>query len=177
MKVRSTLVTMVVLGGLALGGINQLGISRAEPVAAGAPASGRAPYRDPRLVVDKRVADLLARMSPAEKVAQLVAVNWDHTRVYDARTRQFSREAARKLMRHGIGEVKRPGDKHDPREATELANAIQKFLMEETRLGIPAIVHEEALHGFVAPGATSFPQAIALAATFDPDLVETIFTV
>ena len=177
MNVRPPLVSTLVLGGLVLGGVNQVGISRAEPVAAGTPASARAPYRDPKLVVDRRVADLLARMTPAEKVAQLGAVNWDHTRVYDARTRQFSRQAARKVMPNGIGEVTRPGDKHDPREATELANAIQKFLIDETRLGIPAIVHEEALHGFVAPGATSFPQAIALAATFDPDLIEEIFTV
>jgi len=123
------------------------------------------PYRDEKLVVDVRVADLLGRMTPVEQVAQLEAVNWENTRVYDSKTRLFSPVHARKLMPHGIGEVTRPGDKHDAREATELANAIQKFLVEETRLGIPAILHEEALHGFVGPGATSFPQAIALAAT------------
>ena len=134
-------------------------------------------YRDAKLKVDARVADLLARMTPAEKVAQLVAVNWDHTYVYDTKTRRFSSAQARRVMPHGIGEVTRPGDKHDAREATELANAIQKFLVEETRLGIPAILHEEALHGFVGSSATSFPQAIALAATFDPGLVEEIFTV
>ena len=134
-------------------------------------------YRDAKLKVDARVADLLARMTPAEKVAQLEAVNWDHTYVYDTKTRRFSSAQARRVMPHGIGEVTRPGDKHDAREATELANAIQKFLVEETRLGIPAILHEEALHGFVGSSATSFPQAIALAATFDPGLVEEIFTV
>ena len=135
------------------------------------------PYRDAKLAVDARVADLLGRMTPAEKVAQLEAVNWDHTYVYDTKTRLFSPAQARKVMPHGIGEVTRPGAKHDAREATELANAVQKFLVEETRLGIPAILHEEALHGFVGPGATSFPQAIALAASFDPSLAEEIFTV
>ena len=135
------------------------------------------PYRDAKLAVDARVADLLGRMTPAEKVAQLEAVNWDHTYVYDTKTRLFSPAQARKVMAQGIGEVTRPGDKHDARGATELANAIQKFLVEETRLGIPAILHEESLHGLVGPGATSFPQAIALAATFDPDLVESVFTV
>jgi beta-glucosidase len=135
------------------------------------------PYRDEKLVVDARVADLLGRMTPVEQVAQLEAVNWENTTVYDSKTRLFSPAQARKLMPHGIGEVTRPGDKHDAREATELANAIQKFLVEETRLGIPAILHEEALHGLVAPGATSFPQAIALAASFDPGLAEEIFTV
>jgi beta-glucosidase len=135
------------------------------------------PYRDPKLPVEARVADLLARMTPAEKVAQLEAVNWDHTFICDTKTRLFSPTRARKVMANGIGEVTRPGDQHDAREATELANALQKFLVEETRLGIPAILHEEALHGFVAPSATSFPQAIALAATFDPVLAEEIFAV
>jgi beta-glucosidase len=81
------------------------------------------------------------------------------------------------LLANGIGEITRPGDKHDAAGALDFANAIQHFLVEQTRLGIPAILHEEALHGLVAPGATSFPQAIALAATFDPPLLEDIFTV
>ena len=136
-----------------------------------------AAYRDPKLAVDARVADLLGRMTPDEKVAQLQSVNWDHTFIYDVKAKVFAPDRARKLMPHGMGQVTRPGDKHDPRQATELANALQKFLVEQTRLGIPAILHEEGLHGFVAPGATSFPQAIALAATFDPALAEDIFTV
>ncbi|HEX7506629.1 MAG TPA: glycoside hydrolase family 3 N-terminal domain-containing protein [Polyangia bacterium] len=141
------------------------------------PPAAPAPYRDPKLAVDGRVADLLGRMTPGEKVAQLQSVNWDHTYIYDVQAKVFSPEQARKLMPHGMGQVTRPGDKHDPRQATELANALQKFLLEQTRLGIPAILHEEGLHGFVAPGATSFPQASALAATFDPALAEEAFTV
>jgi len=136
-----------------------------------------APYRDPKAAVDARVADLLGRMSVDEKVAQLQSVNWEHTYIYDAKTKAFSGSQGRRLMPHGIGEITRPGDQHTPRQATEMANALQKFLVKETRLGIPAILHEEGLHGFVAPGATSFPQAIALAATFDPALTEEVFTV
>ncbi|MBN2573276.1 MAG: glycoside hydrolase family 3 C-terminal domain-containing protein [Deltaproteobacteria bacterium] len=141
------------------------------------PPAAQPPYRNAKLPASARVADLLARMTPAEKVAQLEAVNWDRTRIYDDKTRVFSPARARKVMPHGIGAVTRPGANHDAREATELANAIQKFLVEQTRLGIPALLHEEALHGLVGPGATSFPQAIALAATFDPALVEEIFAV
>jgi beta-glucosidase len=141
------------------------------------PGDALVPYRNPRLPLMERVQDLLGRMTLAEKVAQLQSVNWDRTHVYDEKTRLFSPERARKLLPHGIGHVTRPGDRHDPREATELANALQRFLVQETRLGIPAILHEEGLHGFVAPGATSFPQAIALAATFDPPLVEEAFAV
>jgi beta-glucosidase len=136
-----------------------------------------APYRDPKLPVEKRVADLLHRMTLAEKVAQLGSVNWDQNRLDDLKTHELSSASAAKLMPDGIGEITRPSDHHDARGAVSFANAIQKFLVEKTRLGIPAILHEEALHGLVAPGGTSFPQAIALAATFDPDLLEQIFTV
>ncbi len=136
-----------------------------------------AAYRDPALPVDKRVRDLLGRMTLAEKVAQLQAVNWSGTRVFDDKTGKFSPDKARALMPHGMGHITRPSDQHDPVGAVQLANAIQKYLVGETRLGIPALLHEEGLHGFVAPGATSFPQAIALAASFDPDLVQEVFSV
>jgi beta-glucosidase len=59
----------------------------------------------------------------------------------------------------------------------ELTNAIQKFFVENSRLGIPVIFHEECLHGHAAIGGTSFPQPIALGASFDPELVESLFTV
>lgn len=142
-----------------------------------APAQGILPYRDVRLPIAERVRDLLARMTDAEKVAQLQAVHWERTRLDDPTTGAFSPSRARQVMPLGIGEVTRPGDKHGPAAALALANAIQRFLVEETRLGIPALLHEEGLHGFVAEGATSFPQAIALAATFDPALVEEVFGV
>jgi beta-glucosidase len=134
-------------------------------------------YRDPSLPLDRRVADLLGRMTLAEKVAQLEAVNWDHTKITDEKSHLFSPEAAHQFMANGIGQVTRIGSQRSARQATDLANAVQHFLVEHTRLGIPAIIHEEALHGFVGEGATSFPQAIALAATFDPALVENVFTV
>ncbi|MCK7478126.1 MAG: glycoside hydrolase family 3 protein [Candidatus Moduliflexus flocculans] len=59
----------------------------------------------------------------------------------------------------------------DARGAAEKLNAIQKFFIEGTRLGIPIVPFEEALHGLVAPGATAFPQAIGLAATWDGELM------
>jgi len=150
----------------------------AVPAAGAPPADGARPaYRDRALPVEKRVADLLARMTLPEKVAQVEAVNWDHTHVFDEKTRLYSAAQAEKVLPDGIGEITRPGAKRDARQAAELANAIQHHLVEGTRLGIPAILHEEALHGFVAAGATSFPQAIALAATFDPGLAEQVFTV
>jgi beta-glucosidase len=143
----------------------------------GPPRATVAPYQNAKLPIPERVADLLARMTLEEKVAQLQSANWDQSHLYDEGTRAFSPAQARQLIPHGIGEVTRPGDKHDPRQAAAFANALQRYLVERPGLGIPAILHEEALHGLVAPGATSFPQAIALAATFDPELVEEVFGV
>jgi beta-glucosidase len=57
-----------------------------------------------------------------------------------------------------------------------LANALQKFFMEKTRLGIPVIFHEECLHGLAGKDATSYPQPIGIASSFNPDLVEEIYT-
>src|SRR4029077_9789635 len=87
-------------------------------------------------------------------------------------------ERVRTRLANGLGQVSRVAGATnlDAREAAELGNAIQRFLVEETRLGIPAILHEEALHGLLARGATSFQQSIGAAAAFAPELVEAIAT-
>src|SRR5205085_10411273 len=88
----------------------------------------------------------------------------------------FSPEAADRLLVHGIGEITRIGATTGlrPRERAAFTNTIQRYLVEQTRLGIPAIVHEESTAGLCARDATQFPQAIGLAATWDPGLVEEI---
>lgn len=122
------------------------------------------------LVVELKVRELLRRMSIEEKIAQLQSIPVD--RLLDGK--EFSEEKARDLLRYGIGEITRVGGSRvglRPRDAARTINRIQRFLVEKTRLGIPAIVHEECLAGLMAPTATAFPQAIALASTWDPDLV------
>ncbi len=138
--------------------------------------SGTPAYRNPNLPVEQRVADLLSRMTLEEKMAQTHALWQRQERITDAQG-NFSPEKARDVLKNGIGEITRAGNQRKPRENAEYTNAIQKYLVEQTRLGIPAIIHEESLHGLVAPGATSFPQAIALASTWDVDLVENAFGV
>lgn len=131
-----------------------------------------AAYLDPKRSVDERVDDLLARMTLDEKVAQLGSV-W----VYDLLdVLTFSEDKARALIGQGIGQITRLGGATslDPGASARLANQIQAFLVEGTRLGIPAIVHEECCSGYMARGATCFPQIIGLASTWDPDLVESM---
>lgn len=130
----------------------------------------RAPYRDPRLPIEDRARDLLHRMTIEEKVAQLGGV-WSTALLEGGR---FSEAKAGEALRHGTGHVTRIGTATmlGPRESARLANAIQKFLVESTRLGIPAIVHEESCAGYTARDATCFPQAIGLASTWEPELIE-----
>ncbi len=118
------------------------------------------------------IDELLARMTLDEKLAQLGCA-WSTQLVADD---TFSVAAADRILAHGIGEITRIGASTGlrPRERAAFANAIQQYLVEHTRLGIPAIVHEESTAGLCARDATQFPQAIGLACTWDPDLLERI---
>ena len=138
------------------------------------------PYKDAARPIDERVADLLARMTIEEKVAQLQGIWVRRAEIQDAQGR-FTPGKAKALLGLGIGQVSRPSEiangprgprVRGPREHAEFVNAVQKWVLENTRLGIPVMFHEEALHGFVAPLATHFPVPLALGSTWDPSLVE-----
>jgi beta-glucosidase len=124
---------------------------------------------DAALTTRQRVEDLLAQMTLEEKLAQLGAV-WSFTIVKD---RAFDPGQARERMGKGIGQITRLAGATalPPRQVAALANDVQRFLVEETRLGIPAIVHEESLHGILGRDRVCYPQSIGLAATWRPDLV------
>lgn len=138
--------------------------------------SAQPDYKNPQLPVEQRVADLLSRMTLEEKVAQTHALRQQKLRIMDEHG-NFSPEKAQSVLAYGIGQITRASEYKNPKQTAVFTNAIQRYLREHTRLGIPAIIHEESLHGFVARGATSFPQAIALASTWDPDLVQKVFGV
>ena len=139
------------------------------------------PYRNATLPAAKRVKDLLSRMTLEEKAAQMMCV-WQkkaETLVDADGNFDFAKAKAAFKQRRGLGQVGRPSDAgkgKDARGMAELTNAIQKFFMENSRLGIPVLFHEECLHGHAGLGGTSFPQPIALGATFNPELVESLFT-
>jgi len=142
------------------------------------------PYRQSNAAVETRVADLLARMTLEEKVAQLFGI-WNRKREIEDAQGRFDPTNAKALIGSGIGEVSRPSEiarpgasrsVRQPREHALFVNALQKWLIENTRLGIPAMFHEEALHGLTAPGGTHFPVPIGLASTWDPPLVERLMS-
>lgn len=130
-------------------------------------------YQDHTLSLDERVRHLLAEMTIEEKVAQLWGIWVNEIIETEHAERQFSPEKARQHIPNGVGHISRVGGGAllPPNKSAYLANTIQRFLVEQTRLGIPAIVHEESCAGYLGREATTFPQAIGLGATWEPDLV------
>jgi len=155
---------------------------RPEPSASHSRASHAPRYKDPGAPIERRVKDLLSRMSLEEKAAQMVCV-WNEkatTLVDKAGAFDPAKAAAAYADGRGLGQVGRPSDAGGapglaPRATAELTNAIQKFFLEKSRLGIPVIFHEECLHGHAAPEATSFSQPIGVASTFNVPLAEALY--
>ena len=135
-------------------------------------------YKNPKLSIDERVADLLSQMTLEEKVAQMLCIWNEKKSILLDENENISLDNIRTHFKDGIGQIARLSDLGNGLNAVEmanLANKIQKFLIEETRLGIPVIIHEECLHGLAAKEATSYPQPIGLASTFNPELIENIY--
>jgi beta-glucosidase len=139
-------------------------------------------FRNPHLPIEQRVADLLSRMTLEEKVAQLEGA-WENRQFFKDplslfvdEKGAFLPERASVLLRNGLGEMSRSSEGKGPREMAVFTNTLQRWMRDNTRLGIPVLFHEECLHGHAAPKGTSYPQAIALASTWDPDLAREVFS-
>jgi beta-glucosidase len=141
-------------------------------------------YQDPKAEVNARVDDLLGRMTLDEKVAQMLAVWQDKVAIFD-KDMQFDAVKALAKYPNGFGSFSRPSDVRgavsprvargrDVKATVRIVNDIQHFALEKTRLGIPVLFHEEGLHGYAAVDGTHFPQAIALASSWDPDLIRRV---
>ena len=136
-------------------------------------------YKNPKLAVAERVADLLGRMTLEEKVAQMLCIWGEKKAILFDDNGRLNFEKIKRHLGNGIGQIARLSDTNgglSACEMAELANTLQRFFMENTRLGIPVFFHEECLHGLAANDATSYPQPIGLAATFNPELIEEIYT-
>ena len=105
-----------------------------------ASAQARAPYLDPAQPVERRVEDLLGRMTLEEKVAQMLCL-WQGKRAITDRDGRFDPARAPKWFRIGVGRIERPGEGHGARAEAEFTNAIQRWVKDSTRLGIPVLFH------------------------------------
>ncbi len=130
------------------------------------------PYRDATLTVKERVEDLMKRMTLEEKCAQLMGL-WNGG-VEDFRPEIFDDPAKMKeIFGNGCHSI-HPAP-FGISETVSMRNRIQKYLVEETRLGIPTLFVDEGQHGMMRPEATVFPQAIGLACSWNSDLFEKVY--
>lgn len=188
---RQVSIAALIFGLTAFTGCAQVPSTEAAPPAASklsSPALPETPiYPDASQPIDARIDDLLARMTLEEKIGQITTVWTAKTEIFDENG-NFDPAKASALYPSGIGHFARPNDLagltsplekpfRDERQTVELINAIQKWNAEQSRLGIPVLFHEEGLHGYAARGATSFPQAIGLASTWDPELIEDVYSI
>jgi beta-glucosidase len=127
-------------------------------------------YLDASRSISIRLSDLLSRMTIEEKLSQMTAY-WYHDLLQGE---QLSADRMQMLLGNGIGQISRVGGSSTltPLGVARAGNSVQHFLKERTRLGIPAIFHEECCSGYMGLGGTIYPQMIGLASTWDPDLVE-----
>jgi len=136
------------------------------PCEVSAQVTSRSAYRNAALPVEQRLDDLLKRMTVEEKAAQC-DMYWGRELTEDGKFSEA--KAGRAIGSRGIGSV------HDlyPSSA-EVSNQIQRYAKEKTRLGIPVLIPEETLHGYVGKGSTTFPQSIAIASSWNRALTESI---
>ncbi|MBD1572624.1 beta-glucosidase [Vibrio sp. S17_S38] len=137
-------------------------------------------YKDSNYTVNERLNDLLSQMTIDEKIAQLGA-QWlilepdgEHQDRELEMGGQDARKPIKERLRHGLGQITRPLGTHsvDASVGIKALNQLQKYLIEETRLGIPAMSHEECLVGLMAKGATLFPSSLNFGHTWNPELIE-----
>ncbi len=131
-------------------------------------------YKDPIVPIEERVDDLLQRMTLEEKVGQLIGYGSMDTLAWD-KDGNFIGTKDIALINRGLGSFWSTKFMASPQWSVKCANGIQKYMIKKTRLGIPVFIFSEALHGLMAEGATSFPQAIALGSTWDTTLLERVF--
>ncbi|MCA9836932.1 MAG: glycoside hydrolase family 3 C-terminal domain-containing protein [Trueperaceae bacterium] len=128
------------------------------------------PYQDSSLSVAERVENLLSLMTLEEKIAQMGS-HWIYE-LLDGQT--LDKNKVTNKLAKGIGQITRlaGGSSLDPEGCAHLGNQLQRYLTEETRLGIPVLIHEECCSGYTAQNATAFPQIIGLASTWEPQLAQ-----
>lgn len=132
-------------------------------------------YKNAKFPVDERVHDLLSRMTIEEKIAQMTGLYSQKSKWFDPKTGNFSIKLAKDFLKDGAGHIYGIGETKGGKESALIANAIQKYVVENTRLGIPVFFSDDILHGHKAKDATIFPIPIALASTWNDELVGEVY--
>ena len=134
-----------------------------------------AAYLDPSVPVEKRVKDLLGRMTLEEKVAQLNSISIRGSAATQEGFVVMKKSITERLV-DGIGQIENTFDPRPPRKSVQQVNSMQQYLLENTRLKIPALIGSECLHGHAGYNSTVFPVPLAMASSWNPELVNQAFT-
>jgi len=126
--------------------------------------------------IEQKVESLLSQMTLDEKIAQVCAVGIRQETAIEEGYANSGKSLFSKI-KNGIGSLENPSDPRDPIQSSKQINLMQKFLLDSTRLKIPALIGSECLHGHSANGSTIFPAAIAMSCSWNPNLVNRVFDV
>lgn len=142
------------------------------------------PYKNAKLPIASRVKDLLGRMTLDEKVAQTQCIWSQKQKLYS--NKDFDVKKASEILPYGIGQLARPNEGaggDNPygtglrgKGMAEWTNKIQKYFVENTRLGIPVMFHEESLHGNQSKDATVFPTPLAMSSSWNEALMTEVYS-
>lgn len=139
-------------------------------------------YKNKNLSPEVRAKNLLGRMTLDEKIMQTQCLWIQKSRIFNGEG-DFDSIKAKDVLKNGLGELARLNENagpnsygYHPKQAAELYNKIQHYFIDKTRLGIPIMVHEESLHGQQTQDATNFPVPIALASSWNENLMTDIYT-
>ena len=134
--------------------------------------TSKPPYKDPRRSPDNRVRDLLPRMTIEEKAGQLVTTCPVSQLLLDDYSDDLVIRNSKELIDRGVGQIGVALRHATPENGPRIANEIQRYAREKTRLGIPVLIQDECVHGCKASGSTMFPQSISMAASWNVPLME-----
>ena len=133
-------------------------------------------YRNFEASIDDRIDDLLSRMTLEEKVMQLNAASIRKSAAVEEGVEPIEKSIEEQI-KNGIGFIENTFDQRRPEQSVAMVNSLQKFLKENTRLGIPAIIGTECLHGHAGHNSTVFPTPLAMACSWNPELLNEVFDV
>ena len=133
-------------------------------------------YKNPKASIEARVNDLLSRMTLEEKAAQLNSASLRKSAAVEEGVEPVEK-SIEDQVKNGIGFVENTFDQRLPEQSVALVNELQKYLKEKTRLGIPAIIGTECLHGHAGRNSTVFPTPLAMASSWNTELLNQVFDI
>jgi beta-glucosidase len=140
------------------------------------PQNNESTYKNPNASIEDRVNDLLSKMTLQEKAQQLNSASIRKTAATEEGVEPIE-SSIEEQIKNGIGFIENTFDQRTPDKSVEMVNSLQQFLKDKTRLGIPAIIGTECLHGHAGRNSTFFPTPLAMASSWNTKLVNEVFDV